>query len=146
MRTSTVMLIAGGAWIAAKAGWPVFHHEDELAALGWLRCEAPLDEVALATFEQANVIPAYAGLRVYAGHGPETVDARRKRPEMEDFFGAGMRDDKRAALLDESRARYVFAGPVEAGFCEGTGCFEAEALGLKQVYQQGDYTIYEVPQ
>jgi hypothetical protein len=136
---STVILISGGAWTAARAGWPVFHPADELAALDWLRREAPLDEVALATFEQANVIPAYAGLRVYAGHGPETVHSSEKRAQVEAFFGCGLSDAERRRLLTDGGVRYVLAGPREAG-----GCFDPGTLGLRTVFRQGDFTIYEV--
>jgi hypothetical protein len=136
---STVLLIGGGTWTAMTAGWPVFHPADELAALDWLRREAPLDEVALATFRQANVIPAYAGLRVYSGHGPETVHSGEKRAQVEAFFGCGLSDAERRKLLTDGGVHYVLVGPREAG-----GCFDPAALNLHQVYRHGDYTIYEV--
>jgi hypothetical protein len=135
---STVILISGGAWTAATAGWPVFHPADELAALDWLRREASLDEVALATFGQANVIPAYAGLRVYAGHGPETVRSGEKRAQVEAFFGCGLSDAERRRLLSDGRVRYVLVGPREDG-----GCFDPAGLDIRRVYRYGDFTIYE---
>ena len=122
----------------------MYHSRDELAVLAWLEEHAPPDSVVLSSFEQGNVLPAYADVRVYAGHGPETVDSGRKKTEARAFFGAGMTDDQRAALLAGSRARYVFFGPAEAALCDGSACFNPDALGLERVYSAGNYAIYEV--
>jgi hypothetical protein len=141
---SSIILTLGGGLSVIAPHWPIYHSEDELAAIAWLEDHAPHDSVVLSSFEQGNVLPAYADVRVYAGHGPETVDAWNKRAEVNAFFGSGMSNDERAALLEQSRALYVFAGPVEAESCDGSGCFDGEALGLEMVFEQGNYTVYEV--
>lgn len=143
---SSLVLVMGGALTASRPAWPLFHPRDELAALAWLEELAPHDSVVLSSFEEGNVLPAYTDMRVYAGHGPETVDNWRKRDETRAFFGSGMSDGERAVLLDASRARYVFAGPVEAAACEDESarCFDAQRLGLALAFSQGEYAIYEV--
>jgi hypothetical protein len=141
---SLLVMVLGGVLSAARPRWPMYHSRDELAALAWLEERAPPDSVVLSSFEQGNVLPAYADVRVYAGHGPETVDSGRKKTEVRAFFGAGMTDDQRLALLAESHARYVFFGPAEAALCDGSACFNPDALGLERAYSAGDYAIYEV--
>ena len=124
----------------------MFHSRAELAALDWLAENAPPDSVVMSSFEQGNLLPAYADVRVYAGHGPETADSARKRAEVQAFFGDASNDEARQALLAESRARYVFAGPVEADACpdDNAECFDARRLELETVFNQDAYAIYEV--
>ncbi|HEC22445.1 MAG TPA: hypothetical protein ENI95_05970 [Chloroflexi bacterium] len=143
---SVVLLLGGGVLTASEPRWPVFHPADELAALDWLRGHAPPESVVLSTFESGNVIPAYAGVRVYVGHGPETVNSGQKRILAERFFQGEMSDSERRALLEEAGVAYVWVGPLERGEgCAGTGCFDPARLGLREVFSQGRYIIYEVP-
>ena len=139
---SAILLVGGGLLAARTPREPAFLPAGQVAALNWLREEAPPGSVVLATYETGNVIPAYAGVRVYIGHGPETVDARRKEAEARAFFLGGMTDDSRRALLDTAGADYVYIGPAEASSCPV--CFDPAALGLRPVYDAGGVTIYAV--
>lgn len=141
---STVLLLAGGALTAARPAWPIYHPADEIEALRWLDQHAPPDSLVLATFESGNVIPAYAGVRVYVGHGPETLRATLKRQQAQAFFLGGMTNGTRRALLREAGIDYVWIGPPEQlSACTAT-CFNAPLLGLEPVYQSGRYAIYAV--
>jgi hypothetical protein len=141
---STVLLLAGGALTAARPAWPIYHPADEIEALRWLDQHAPPDSLVLATFESGNVIPAYAGVRVYVGHGPETLRATLKRQQAQAFFLGGMTNGTRRALLREAGIDYVWIGPPEQlSACSAT-CFNAPLLGLEPVYQGGRYAIYAV--
>ncbi|MBN1427682.1 MAG: hypothetical protein JXB07_04800 [Anaerolineae bacterium] len=142
---STVFLIGGGAQTASNPFWPVFHPADELAALRWLHDRAPADSVVLSTRVSGSILPAYAGVRVYLGHGPETVNAARKEHQVEAFFSDGMTDEERRQLLVDGRIAYVWVGlPEQELYCIGAVCFDPARLDLQRAYQQGDYVIYEV--
>ncbi len=142
---SSFLLIAGGVAVASSSSWPIFHHADELAALDWMRMNAPSDSVVLSTYGSGNLLPAYAGVRVYVGHGPETLQSAAKRVEAEAFFSDGMSDVARQVLLTSVGVDYVWVGPSEqALFCSDDGCFVPASLGLKEVWARGDYAIYEV--
>lgn len=141
---STALMLLGGAVRASHPAQPIFHPADELAALTWLREQARPDSVVLSTVESGNVIPAYAGVRVYVGHGPETIDVAGKSLRAQAFFHGSMSLDERHALLAEAGASYVWAGPAEQAVDCTAGCFDPLALGLRCVFRQGAYTIYEV--
>jgi hypothetical protein len=144
---STVFLVGGAVQMASNPFWPVFHSADELSALEWLHDQVPADSVVLSTRDSGRILPAYAGVRVYLGHGPETVGAASKERQVEAFFSNGMADDERQHLLIEGRIAYVWIGPPEQELrCNDAGCFDPAILDLEEAYQQGDYTIYEVPQ
>ncbi len=139
---STLVLLGGGLVSALRAEPPVFVSAEERAALDWLQRGAPPGSAVLSTFDTGNLLPAYAGVRVYVGHGPETVNSARKRERAEAFFFGGMTDSTRRALLEEAGIDYVWYGPREQSIL--CLCFNPDALGLQAVYEDGQTTIYEV--
>ncbi len=141
---SPFMLISGGVLTASRVGWPVFEPAEELAAMQWLRDQAPFGSVVLSSSDSGNLLPMHAGVRVYIGHGPETVGFSRKSELVRAFFAGGMTDSERQALLQEAGIDYVWLGPPER-FPECVSrCFDPLALGLRAVYSSDAYTIYEV--
>lgn len=143
---SAVLLLAGGVQTALRAEWPVFHPAGERASLDWLRVHAAPGSVVLSTYESGNIIPAYAGVRVYVGHGPETVNSGSKRAEAQSFFNnEDLSEEHRRMLIDEAGVDYVWVGPPEqSGRCAPEPCFDPGTLHLRPVFEQGDYTVYEV--
>ncbi len=141
---STFLLVGGGALTASRPVWPIFHPADEIAALRWLDEHAAPDSLVLATSASGNVIPAYAGVRVYVGHGPETIGGERKRQIAEAFFLGGMTNGSRRALLREAGIDYVWIGPPEQPPTCTASCFDPLGLGLRLVYRHGGYAIYAV--
>jgi len=141
----TMILTAGGVSVASSGGRPVFSPEGEQAALAWLHDNAPTGSHVLATFNTGNIIPAYANVRVYTGHGPETVNAVEKAEIAEQFYLDPDYDSKdRRDLLEDQRIDYVFVGLDEQSEeCNGP-CFDPEEIGLQVVYESGEYAIYEV--
>ena len=145
MLPSDILLLAGGLATASQPEWPIYHPAEELAALDYLRLEVPQDSVVMSSVASGNILPAYAGVRVYVGHGPETLNGEEKHETAGLFFDGGMTDEARRDLLAEINARYVWFGPPEVADGCSEGCFDPDALGLVPVFEEGAYTIYEVP-
>jgi hypothetical protein len=142
---STAILLGGGAVAASRPAPPIFHSADELAALDWLRREAPVGSLVFSTFESGNDLPMFAPVQVFAGHAVETNNAAEKEEAAIRFFGDGMTDDLRRDLLWRVGADYLWVGPPEReAMCNLPACFDPARLGLAEVYRQGDYAIYEV--
>ncbi|GAB4476468.1 MAG: hypothetical protein Kow00124_18590 [Anaerolineae bacterium] len=141
---SALILLTGGVMAAATPAPPIFHPADELAALDYLRLNAPPGSLVLATHESGNILPAYAPVRVYVGHGPETANSAVKDAIALTFFHGGMDDAARRELLDEIGAAYVWGGPAERPAACAADCFDPAALSLTAVFTRGGYTIYEV--
>lgn len=142
MAPSLLLLIGGGIAAATNGAPPVFHPQAEQAALAWLQANAPVDSVGLATESSGNLLPAYAPMRVYLGHGPETLFAAEKTEEVRRFFAGEMTPAEQRDLLARSRAAYVWVGPAEREL--GADGLDPAALGLRVAFQAGDYTIYAV--
>lgn len=142
MVPSLLLLIGGGTATTLGGAEPVFHSREERAALAWLQVNAPEDSIGLTTEESGNLLPAYAPMRVYLGHGPETLFAVDKGEEVRRLFAGEMSLTEQQALLAESQASYVWVGPREREL--GADNLDVAALGLTVAFQDGDYVIYAV--
>jgi hypothetical protein len=95
----------------------------------------------LASFDTANALPAWAPVRVLAGHGPESAGLAEILPEIEAFYGKGDKVIDRLGFLERYGVSLVFWGPAERAL--GGWAPDEEAF-LKQSYHDGEYLIYEV--
>lgn len=141
------LFIVGAVNAAGKPIWPIYNTREELAAYVYLAETAPPGSRVLSTCESGNLLPAHALVRVYCGHGPETIDSPLKRELAVSFFTprsvGGMTNSERNALLDEAMIDFVWIGgpEVEAG-CGGGSCLNEAELALSLIYASGQYRIY----
>jgi hypothetical protein len=108
--------------------------KDEAAAMQWLLINAP-DEVVLAAPRTGMLLPGWAGVRVFAGHPFETIDAKTKQAQAEACFRGELSPAEWQALREQYRIRYVFVGPAERALGDGLST-------LEPAFRQGDVTIY----
>jgi uncharacterized membrane protein len=138
---TNVLLLAGTLGPIQRRESPIYLPAGEVAALRWLGAEGSAGEAVLSTYAVGNVIPAWTDLRVYIGHGPETLDYGRKEDSVRVFFQASTEDSWREALLAEHSLDYVFYGPEERAL----GAWDPSGAGyLATVYAREGYVIYEV--
>ncbi|MBN2548593.1 MAG: hypothetical protein JXB15_05530 [Anaerolineales bacterium] len=138
---STLLLIAGGLVTTLNPAPPVYRPAGETAAFEALQTLAVSDPVILCAYDTGNALPAWAPARVVIGHGPESVDLARLRLEVERFFQASTQNAQRRDLIAQQGVTHIFWGPAErhlGGWDPGTADY------LRQVYQAGEYTIYQV--
>jgi hypothetical protein len=117
--------------------------DSEAAGMAWLLAQAP-NEVVFAAPRTGAFLPGQAGVRAFAGHPLETVDAERKLDQAAAFFA----DRLPASVWRELRANYgihyVFASSAEQalGGTRWRAQVTAEAL---LVFKQDEVTIYRLP-
>ena len=136
----TNMLLVGGALatITRRPG-TVFQPRSEVEAAQWLAGTTQRN-VVLAAYQTGNYLPTVADVRVFVGHGPETVRAEAKNSLLTEFF-TGNDDNFRRQLLDDYEVSFLYYGPAERAlgdFSPGTASY------LEQVYDNGSVQIYEV--
>lgn len=98
--SSTALLWVSMIGSALSVRPPVFVDDDRRAAFAWLDTHAAPDDVVLSPVATGNLIPAYADVRVFAGHGPETIDWPTKNEQVRRFFADAMPADARTVLFD----------------------------------------------
>lgn len=142
------LLLMGTVWLAAfmLAGAqalrvPFYLPRQDVAALDWLAGNAAFGEVVIAAPIMGNLIPAWAPVRTYWGHGFETIDSANKLARTDRFFSPGDSPDARCQLLAEAGISYVYEGTLEKAKLGGT---LAGQPGLQPAYQAAGVTIYRV--
>jgi hypothetical protein len=141
---ATLLLWAGMALTAFNTQPPVAFPRSEIAAFDWLNTHAAPDSAVLSAFATGNRIPAYTNLRVYAGHGPETLNAVAKAETIRRFFAGEMPAAERQTLYDTARITIIFYGPEERALAGDTAEPPAWADDAALVYDSGGCRIYAV--
>ena len=140
---SNLLLVVGNLGPIRQRTAPIFRPGNEVAALEWLAAHSEPGETVLASFEVGNVIPVWTDLRVFAGHGPETLYGAEKSAALQRFFKPDTDDAWRQSLLRDYGLDYAFYGPDERAL---GGWDPANADYLTLVHSSQEYTIYRVSQ
>ena len=85
----------------------------EVEAFTWLSRETSPTDVVLASPQTGNLIPAWAGNRVYYGHPFETVAADVKLKRLQTFFAGAMSPEEGKTFLRQAGVTYVYFGERE---------------------------------
>jgi hypothetical protein len=138
---STLILISGALLASWRPSLPLFRQTSEIEAFEYLKHSASPGDVVLASYDVSNALPAWAPLRVVAGHGPESVGLAELRPIVDAFYSSTTPDAVRNQFLKEQQVRFVFWGPLERKL----GDWDAgKAPYLEKVYEAGGVQIYQV--
>ena len=114
---------------------------DQLAVARWLDVHATYADGVLAAFSTSTFLPAYADVRVHAGHHNETAWVDERRAELAQFFQNSTSSAWRRDLLKRYAMTYVLYGPDERAL----GDFDpAQAPYLRPVFASGEIRLYRV--
>ncbi len=116
-------------------------HEDEVAAMHWLRDNLTIDQIIFSAKLTGNYIPAYSGRIVWIGHGPQTADLENKI-ELQNWFWANDSEaDKKYQLLNQYGVDYIFYSGEEKRLGDYN---PATKDYLSEVFKNDEVTIYKV--
>ena len=96
--------------------------------------------VVLASFQTSNPLPAWAPVRVVAGHGPETAGLAELLPRIDGFYLLTTNDDDRMAFIQEQQIDYLFHGPRERALGDWD---PGDWTCLEFLARQGEYDIFQ---
>jgi uncharacterized membrane protein len=97
----------------SRHDYPYYLHQDEVAALDWLRENTSSDDIVLSSITVGQYIPATSGNTAFLAHWAQTVDFYDKSDRVARFFNATVPDEERAETLRAFGVDYVFHGPAE---------------------------------
>ena len=141
---TALLLWLGGTFSVLSQDRPLFRPTAEIDAMRALDAAAPRDAVVLSSKETGNVLPVFADVIAYVGHGPETIHADDKETRAEQFFAGELDPAARAALLAE--VDYVFYGELEIPEDGARSLDWAAGLRLLDGFAPDDeYLAFEVP-
>jgi hypothetical protein len=110
---SAVVLISGGCMLALAPRQPVFLATDQARFFERLGDDVDVGDVVLASYATSNALPAWAPVRVVAGHGPESVDLATIQSRVDAFYDEHTPDSERLALIEDFGVDFVLWGPEE---------------------------------
>ncbi|MGD8627141.1 MAG: hypothetical protein PVJ34_21580 [Anaerolineae bacterium] len=138
---SNVLLVAGSLLEMHNRPMPAFRPAAEIAAIDELARRAENEEVVLVAYQSGNLIPTRVHVRVFMGHGPETLHYEERQQDLERFFDPATDDAWRRQLLVRHRVAWVFYGPAERAL----GAWDPATAGyLVPVYDAQGYRLYRV--
>lgn len=120
----------------------VYATRSTVVAMDWLEKNAPRESVVMSGFLDGNLLPARTGLRVYVGHGHQTINWGQKVSFVtQKFFRTSYSNaDRRKFLIDENIA-YLLYGPDE----QSLGDFLPQSAPyLSLVFSDDDVSVYRV--
>ena len=140
LMVSSLILITGSVLVTTHPSSPVFVPASEIEMFNFLRDQANPGDVVLASYETSNPLPAWTGLRVVMGHGPESIHLTQIRKEVNDFYFS---DNERAQkiFLKDMGIQYVVNGPLEKNL---DPVHLSDLDVLQNIYEKGGTTIYRV--
>ncbi|MEE9216272.1 MAG: hypothetical protein V3U32_02450 [Anaerolineales bacterium] len=137
---SSLLILASGFELAMNPREPAFRPLEEVEAFSLLGQLAEPSGVVLASFETSNPLPAWAPVRVVAGHGPETAGLADLQPRLDSFYRRSTTDSDRMALVEEEQIEYLLYGPRERALGDWN---PRDWTCLEFLASQGDYDIFQ---
>ena len=138
---STIMILSGVFQVTKTPGLPVYRPGEEVKAFIFLEEIAQSGDVVVASYKTSNALPAWAPIRVIAGHGPESVRLDEFSGLIEDYYDGRMALEDEKNFFNQYSVDYVFWGPIEQQMGEND-LFGNETL--EAIYQEGPYIIFQV--
>jgi hypothetical protein len=140
---SSILMLLGQYFTVLNRDRPLYRPNDELYAMDWLNEYAPENDVVMGTMSTGNLLPARTNLRVFLGHGPETLKSTPKKDDVVHFF-----TDQVALEALENRYNiqidYVFYGPLERDLTDAIKVEPDWQEMTRLIYDHNGYQIYEV--
>jgi hypothetical protein len=138
---SSLYMVGAASMVVWARSPGFFYSADQLAAFDWLSDNLAFEDAVFSSYKTGNLIPAWAGRRVFVGHWAESVDWPNRERQTEAFFDDGMGDVQRLTLLKKHDITHVFYGSDERAL----GDFDPAVVSwLEPVFQSGDIIIYRV--
>lgn len=140
---SNTVLLAKALFVESHpADASIYASRSTIAAMDWLEKNAPRESTVMSGFLDGNLLPARTGLRVYVGHGHQTIDWGRKVNFVtQKFFRERYKNADRRQFLIDNNIAYLFYGPDE----KSLGNFQPQnAPYLLRVFADGDVSVYRV--
>jgi uncharacterized membrane protein len=97
----------------ARHDYPYYLHQDDVAALDWLREHTSPDNIVLSSLTVGQYVPAISGNTAFLAHWAQTVNFYDKQKRVARFFDDTTPDQERAETVHAFGVDYVFHGPAE---------------------------------
>src|SRR6202171_4334272 len=137
---SSAVVLAIALRFASGAFTEAYINDDAWQAMQWLSAHHQAADRALSAPAAGQLLPAWAGVRVYVGHYSETLDYFQKIRNVSAILSPGEPDKAVQTFLGANGLTLLYWGPDEAA----TGFHPDDHTYLHPVYRHGAVAIYRV--
>jgi hypothetical protein len=137
---SSALVLAIALRFASGAFTEAYIGGDAWQAMQWLSAHHQQSDRALSSPGAGQLLPAWAGVRVYVGHYSETLDYFQKIRNVGAVLKPGESEAAMRAFLHDNGITLLYWGPDEAL----TGFQPLDQPYLQRVHQDGTVAIYRV--
>ncbi len=138
MLLSLLSIVFGDMRQNRERSSPFFVSRDVIVASDWIKKNTTKEDVLYAQPFLGNVLPAYAGRRVYIGHGHQTIDWEDRLDfVINTLYHLSPQDQ--IAFFRETGIDYVMTTPQENVWGPNL-----PGQGLLEVYRRGTVTVWKV--
>ncbi|HEV3096309.1 MAG TPA: hypothetical protein VG104_04100 [Candidatus Dormibacteraeota bacterium] len=137
---SSALVLAIALRFASGAFTEAYIGGDAWQAMQWLSAHHQQSDRALSSPGAGQLLPAWAGVRVYVGHYSETLDYFQKIRNVGAVLKPGQPDSTVQAFLHDNGITLLYWGTAEAA----TGFQPANQPYLQLVHRDGTVAIYRV--
>ncbi len=138
---SAIIFLIGGLATARSPFPPIFLPRDQTETFDFLQAEVESQDVVLAAYSTGNALPAWAPVKVLAGHGPESIFSGEIYPDIKAFYQASTDDLERLKFIKRFGIQYIFWGPEEKKLGKWN---PASASYLESLFVEGEYSVFRV--
>lgn len=140
---STIVTIVRAVYLASNPQLPLYDvPRDDAVAMRWIKEHSSSQDVLLSDAYHGNLLPAYTGRAVYAGHGHQTLRWEEKLKRINTWFFATNKDDAaKQRFLRNERITVVYITDAT----KKLGSFRAEEKPyLRLMYRNDAAAVYRV--
>lgn len=136
------LIYSQDVWLLLKnKSWPFYLPKEYFKPLVWLKENAKLTDVVLASEKWWTFFPAYSGATVFISSTWQTVEVARKVQLVDWFYRDNSADLEKEQFLKDNNINYIYYSPAE----QEKGSYDPSTKDyLEVIYDDGWAQIYKV--
>lgn len=138
---STLLFTIGSVQTVQHVDAPIYSSKTIIEVGKYLHNEAMMGDVVLAPFDESNLLPVYAPIKVITGHGPESKNLDVITEKLNLFYQGQLSQKQTQEFLDLFKIKFII---VPTDFSKTKIIREFSDGQINQVFENNDYVVLKI--
>lgn len=138
---SNLIFSIGSFQAIQKVDSPIYSPKSMIDVGNYLRSFAKIGDVILAPFDESNLLPVYAPIKVITGHGPESKNLKEITEELDRFYLGNLTQNETQNFMQSFDIKFIVV-PRELDIVEIMSQFQSHQISTD--YENSDYQVLRV--
>jgi hypothetical protein len=138
---STLLFTIGSVQTVQHVDAPIYSYKTIIEVGKYLHNEAMMGDVVLAPFDESNLLPVYAPIKVITGHGPESKNLDVITEKLNLFYQGQLSQKQTQEFLDLFKIKFII---VPTDFSKTKIIREFSDGQINQVFENNDYVVLKI--